>query len=35
MAVFARAGAEIPLGPASMSTAETGGGPEIVEIWRG
>jgi alpha-D-xyloside xylohydrolase len=34
MAVFARAGAEIPLGPAVRHTAELGGAPRISETWR-
>jgi hypothetical protein len=33
--VFARAGAEIPLGPAVASTAATGGVPQVETVWRG
>ncbi|MCP8937707.1 hypothetical protein NK718_04210 [Alsobacter sp. SYSU M60028] len=35
MAVFARDGAAIPLGPAVRSTAETGFAPEVETVWRG
>jgi alpha-D-xyloside xylohydrolase len=35
LAVFARAGAEIPLGPAVTSTAATGGVPQVETVWRG
>jgi alpha-D-xyloside xylohydrolase len=36
IAVFARAGARIPLGPAVVtSTAETGGVPKVETVWAG
>jgi alpha-D-xyloside xylohydrolase len=34
LAVFARRGAEIPLGPAVRHTGELGGQPAVVETWR-
>ena len=34
-AVFARAGAEIPLGPVVQSTAKTEGRPAVETVWRG
>jgi len=34
MAVFARAGAEVPLGPAVRHTGELGAKPRISETWR-
>ncbi|WP_460449470.1 glycoside hydrolase family 31 protein [Alsobacter sp. SYSU BS001988] len=34
IAVFAREGAAIPLGPAVRSTAETGGAPKVDAVWR-
>ena len=34
-AVFARAGAEIPLGPAVKHTGELGGEVRVAEVWRG
>jgi alpha-D-xyloside xylohydrolase len=33
-AVFARAGAEIPLGPAVAHTAGLGAAPRVTEVWR-
>ena len=35
MAVFARPGAEIPLGPAVRCTGELAGSTRIAERWRG
>jgi alpha-D-xyloside xylohydrolase len=34
VAVFARRGAEIPLGPAVRHTGELGDSPEVSETWR-
>jgi alpha-D-xyloside xylohydrolase len=34
LAVFARRGAEIPLGPAVRHTGELGDSPEVSEVWR-
>ena len=34
MAVFARSGAEIPLGPAVRHTGELGGAPRVARTWR-
>jgi alpha-D-xyloside xylohydrolase len=34
LAVFARAGTEIPLGAAVQHTGATGAAPRVVEVWR-
>ena len=34
LAVFARRGAEIPLGPAVQHTGELGSVPRVTEVWR-
>jgi alpha-D-xyloside xylohydrolase len=33
-AVFARLGAEVPLGPAVRHTGELGTSPRVTEVWR-
>jgi alpha-D-xyloside xylohydrolase len=34
LAVFAKRGAEIPLGPAVRHTGELGAAPRVTEVWR-